>query len=175
MSKPKILEVHEDMSNEVWRHIPYGIKYEVSNHGRVRRKYRKFKNKGYNYLKINKSVCGYGRVSIDKKQMYVHKLVAEAFLEKEPQHQCVNHKDGNKMNNDVNNLEWCTYKHNINHAIDNGLMPKTNSSCLTENDVLQIRSLHEHGWFKKKDIAKAYNITRGSVYNIISRKTWKWL
>ena len=65
--------------------------------------------KGYKIVKLYKN---------KKQYTYsVHKLVAETFLEKPSYAQCVNHKDGNKLNNNVNNLEWCTYTHNNREAI----------------------------------------------------------
>jgi hypothetical protein len=56
------------------------------------------------------------RVNGKLKKKRIHVLVAEAFLKKKPDSQCVNHKDGNKLNNNVDNLEWCTYKQNNQHA-----------------------------------------------------------
>lgn len=52
-------------------------------------------------------------------QFYVHRLVAEAFLVKPTEKHIVNHKDGNKANNSLDNLEWVTYTENLQHAIDN--------------------------------------------------------
>lgn len=64
---------------------------------------------------------GYLRVSIGKKLMFIHRLVAEKYIpnpENKPQ---VNHKDGNKLNNCVDNLEWVTNQENRNHTVDNDL------------------------------------------------------
>lgn len=52
----------------------------------------------------------------------VHRLIAMAFLENPNNLRCVNHKDGNKQNNHVDNLEWCTNGHNVRHAYKNGLI-----------------------------------------------------
>lgn len=105
-------------------------KYQVSNngnvrslfvdrsiHGRIKRIYRK-KN-----LKVNDNGNGYKCVCLSlnrkRKSCYVHILVAEAFLEKTEGRNYVNHKDFNRSNNNVNNLEWCTQKENIRHSAGN--------------------------------------------------------
>lgn len=63
-------------------------------------------------------------VSVDnkRKSILVHRLVALAFIPNPDNLPCVNHKDGNKHNNNVSNLEWCTRSHNTQHALINGLL-----------------------------------------------------
>jgi hypothetical protein len=65
---------------------------------------------------------GYPRVVLSEhskpKSIRVHYLVASAFLPKGKNDKCVNHKDGNKQNNNVSNLEWCSYSHNIKHSFE---------------------------------------------------------
>lgn len=68
---------------------------------------------------------GYERVSIHSKPMYLHRVVAETFLPNSENKKTVNHKNGNKTDNRVENLEWATYSENMRHAFDNGLMPKS--------------------------------------------------
>lgn len=77
-------------------------------------------------LKLNEKRTGYMEVCIyptpkNKKTLLVHRLVAENFLEKEEGKTQVNHKDGNKKNNNVNNLEWCSSEENNLHAWENSL------------------------------------------------------
>ena len=55
------------------------------------------------------------------KRMKVHRLIAFAFIKNENNYPIINHIDGNKLNNNLENLEWCTYKHNTQEAIKNGL------------------------------------------------------
>ena len=102
----------------------YGDIYSVSNFGRV-------KNKFTNHIKVpNTSGKGYARVMLKKKGFKsvfarVHRLVAEAFLENPDCLLQVNHKDGNKINNCVENLEWCSDEQNRKHALLNGLVPES--------------------------------------------------
>lgn len=77
------------------------------------------------YLKQQQDNKGYMRVRVTinrkKKQIKVHRAVAEAFVPNPQNKQQVNHKDGNKQNNRADNLEWVTNKENASHAIDHGL------------------------------------------------------
>ena len=64
---------------------------------------------------------GYLRVSISGKLMFIHRLVAEKYIPNPNNYEQVNHKDGNKLNNNVDNLEWVTNQQNRNHAVENEL------------------------------------------------------
>lgn len=121
--------------DEIWRPIKnYEGLYEISNFGNVKslERYSDTKNK-YGYMKrsvkekiLNPSISskGYMKVTLsnDKNKIFsVHRLVAQAFLPNPDNLPQVNHIDGNKQNNKVDNLEWCTNKENQEHAIKNGL------------------------------------------------------
>lgn len=104
----------------MWKDIKgYEGYYQVSDKGQVRRFYKD----RYPKLLKNRPSANYYTVSLskncEKKTFAVHRLVAEAFLEKpvtnEPLE--VNHKDGNKLNNNVSNLEWVTQRENLLHAM----------------------------------------------------------
>lgn len=104
---------------ETWKQIPiqeFNF-YEVSSSGRVRN--------GERLLKTNLS-NGYPAVTLCnngyRKTIRCYKLVALAFIENPDNLPCVNHKDGNKENTCVENLEWCTYGQNQKHAWNNGLI-----------------------------------------------------
>lgn len=86
--------------------------YSVSNLGRVKSRKRK-KTKILKTMRDNK---GYLRVDLDNKTYKVHRLVASCFLDNPDNLSQVNHKDENKENNCVNNLEWCNNKYNANYG-----------------------------------------------------------
>ena len=68
--------------------------------------------------------CGYRHVILNRKNKNVHRIVAETFIPNPNNLQCVNHKDGNKLNNSVDNLEWSTHSENTLHSFKNGLQRK---------------------------------------------------
>lgn len=122
-------------TNEVWRGIgDYKGFYEVSNLGRVRSLSRVVAHKDGAIHKYPSRIIrpyiskGYHYVQLHIKGSYVHKtvhrLVAEAFISNPMNLPQVNHKDGNKANNDVSNLEWCTASENEKHAYRIGLKRK---------------------------------------------------
>ena len=117
------------MLEEIWKDVKgFEELYQVSNLGNVRSKERKIFNNGskkYNTLKsktkkqrINNWGYNYVMFSKDSKPFgkLVHRLVADAFIANKENLPQVNHKDGNKQNNSVENLEWCSVKENILHA-----------------------------------------------------------
>lgn len=67
-------------------------------------------------LKMYISPTGYARVSLSGKVVSLHRIVANAFIPNLENKPCVNHKDGNKLNNSVNNLEWCSHSENERHS-----------------------------------------------------------
>ena len=113
------------MEQEQWKPIDEtGGMYEVSNFGRV----RSLKGYGQMPIRIMSQVMqrkGYYAVNfwIDGKVVCrkVHRLVIEAFKPNPDNLPCINHIDGNKLNNHIDNLEWCTYQHNMQHAVRTGL------------------------------------------------------
>lgn len=100
---------------EIWKDIDgFGGKYQVSNQGRVRCFYR---NKGWRIMKQHIGGNKYPRVSLYKNGEYidclVHRLVASAFIDNPTELPQINHKDEDRRNNRVENLEWCTVKYNL--------------------------------------------------------------
>lgn len=130
---------------EIWKKIEGYDGYEVSNYGRVRTNgkithtdkhgYRHWKDRVLKQ-KITNTNCY--RVDLWKdgkvKSFLVHRLVASAFLGMpENEKMTVNHKDGNRLNNHIDNLEWLSLADNIRHAFRNGLMAEENCMLIGEN------------------------------------------
>lgn len=114
----------------------------------------------------------------NRKTIKTHRLVAIAFLPNPENLPDVNHKDFNRKNNNVNNLEWCTTEYNVQYTakfnIDENKRVYMNLSPLTEEMVLLIPTLLNYG-FSIKLISKLYKVGHITIRNIVSGKTWKWL
>lgn len=114
---------------EIWKDIEgYEGIYQVSNLGRIK---SFIGYNGHEYvdrvkiLKQSNTTTGYKKVELTKNKLKkshkVHRLVAFAFIPNPNHKPNINHKDGNPVNNKVENLEWCTQKENVQHAVDTGL------------------------------------------------------
>lgn len=95
--------------------------------------------------------CGYRHVIVNRKNKNVHRIIAETFIPNLCALPCVNHKDGNKLNNSVDNLEWCTYSENTLHSFKNGLQKKVGESPIYTEEELEY--IKHHLYDKPGDIA----------------------
>jgi hypothetical protein len=165
---------------EVWKDIKgYEGLYQISNLGRIKSVKKNIIKKQGNTFK------GYLQVGLSNKQdktYRVHRLVAEAFIPNPDNKPQVNHIDGNKKNNKVDNLEWVTNKENLEHAIANNLM---NHSRRTTRKIAQYNLKKEivKVWDSVNEIQREMNIKYNSkLYECINgkRKTaykyiWKYI
>lgn len=126
-------------------------------------------------VKPQKNGKGYLRVSISGRLEFVHRLVAGQYVPNPDNKPHVNHKDGNKLNNCAENLEWVTNFENRAHAVNNGLHLSGEAcpySKLTEKDVIFIRS---HPEICASNLAKKFNVSRTTVSGVRNYRTWKHL
>lgn len=173
---------------EIWKDLPYCTYYQVSNFGKVRSKERPVKNR-HNGCFIRKAkpvslndkgngyiVFGTRSNGIDK-NFHIHRVVAQLFLPNPHNLPEVNHKDGNKANNHVSNLEWATRKTNKHHAVLNNLVAygeKSAHSKLTENEVLEIISkFKQDPNVNRTRLGNAYGVSDSNILSIIKGNTWK--
>ncbi len=167
------------LMQEIWKDVPnYEGLYQVSNLGRVRSNH----NTRYHKPKILKSIPRSGYVSVIlcknkyHKNVFIHRLVAECFVPNPQNKPCVNHIDGNKANPCATNLEWCTQKENISHAIKTGLLnprkPKRTNSKKLYNPIYQfdIDGNFIKKWNSCGDICDYYGIKDSHIYDCISGK-----
>lgn len=150
---------------EEWRIIDRFPRYAVSNGGRVKNiisgavlSQRKSSN---GYLRVNLRT---GAVKYENPHTeHVHRLVAESFLPIEPDKPFVNHKDGNKHNNSVDNLEWCTASDNITHAYRMGLeLPR---KC-PQSEKARAINIASHNTEKYRENARRANKLAGITQDV---------
>src|SRR5699024_3243872 len=166
--------------------------YEISNYGRVITKSRNvrythavtgkehFRTTKNRFLKLyHNNRTGYKfiqpRLNGKPSNENIHRLVALTFIDNPDGLKFVNHKDGNKHNNCVDNLEWCTNEYNHKHATMTGLKAKgveVGTSKLNDNSVHAIKYFLEKG-LSNSELAKAFNVSRGTIYLISKGETWK--
>ena len=186
---------HMGISMEIWKQISgYEGLYEVSSFGNVRSLDREVPTsnrwgtvsvkclKG-RILKKKTMTSGYFLVSLCKDSSIqdgsIHRLVGKAFIPNPKNLPCINHKDGNRLNNYAKNLEWSTHKENTAHAITMGLIhhykgSDSNFAKLTEQQVYEIIGMLSCG-VKQRSIAKLFNLSEACISNIKRGRTWAHL
>lgn len=168
------------MGEEIWKPVKdYEGYYEVSNLGRVKSLV------GYNgkeYIEREKilknsiqiSGSSYKRYAVTLsikskvKHCKVHKLVAETFVPNPNNYKIINHKDGNSLNNHIDNLEWCTMSDNLQHAY----IMKLKKSKIHNMDRQQVVNMLNSG-LMQKDIAKILKISEHTIMRFIKKENIK--
>lgn len=171
----------EDSLQEEWKDIKgYEGLYQVSNIGRVRSIDRITTNIGGRknlykgrILRLNMIKVGYLYAHLCKnnkvKAFRVHRLVASAFIQNPNNYPQVNHKDKNKANNIVNNLEWCTASQNQIHSVSLGRnynITKVQELCKREISVYRNGVFVAH-FNSKKECCEKLGLTKDSVYRTL--------
>ena len=175
------------MLNEVWAKLVYPIvpddlnRFEISNYGRLKNVLTQ------HIYKTNVLRSGYCSVRTtlgsesNKIHILIHRAVAYTFLPNPNNLPEVNHKDGNKINNAVDNLEWCTAHENQQHKYDTGLIDKklisgenNHHSKLTTEIVEYIRQNYIKGStdFGAHAMARKCDVAHTTILSILNHKTW---
>ncbi|UUV46403.1 HNH endonuclease [Bacillus phage vB_BanS-Thrax3] len=164
---------------EIWKPlkgiIECGDNYEISNLGRLKSLTRN------TIMKCQVSDRGYLKVKLyyqgKTKTCRIHRLVALAFVNNPDKKPEVNHKDGNKLNNRFDNLEWSTRMDNIKHSFDMNLNKTkgegNHHAKITEDDVREIRKLYKTGRYTQRELEKIFGINHSTIGCITRGETWK--
>ena len=159
---------------EIWKDIKgFEGLYQISNFGNVKSLARKVNNGKGIYTRQERVMTGeidkYGyhqvclRINGKGKKYKVHRLVAEAFIPNPNNLPEINHKDENKLNNNVDNLEWCTPKYNINYGTARQRMVETMPKRTVLQYSLDGEFIAEHESINAA--ARAINGRTGNIYN----------
>jgi len=169
---------------EHWKKIKGFSDYEASTLGRL----RSLNYKRTNKVKVLKPSISGGYLKTMLKDdsgkyrsSYVHKFVCLAFLGDRPTKYEINHKDGLKINNSIENLEYITKSENIKHAYKLGLISvKVGSSNgmakLTESDVLEIRqhAANSGRYYGRQVLAEKYKVSECTIKEVVSKRRGKF-
>jgi len=158
-------------AKEIWLPVKsYEGLYYVSNFGDVKRK---------DHILKPTITQGSYKISLSKngvsKSFNIHRIVSNSFIGECPIGKQVNHKDGNRLNNILSNLEYMTSKENHRHATINGLKAngeKNGWSKLTNKQALEIKKKYGTGKYSYSELAKEYKITLQAIFYVV-KKGWK--
>jgi tRNA nucleotidyltransferase/poly(A) polymerase len=187
ISKPDTFKLKIDIK-EIWKDIEnFEGLYQVSNLGNIKSLSREVPN-GKSTMFTKQKVlsprnhsAGYYQICLcnngENSYKYIHRLVAKAFIPNPENKPTVNHKDGNKKNNYVGNLEWATYPENKIHAFETGISIPTHgqqvwNSILKESDISTIKDLNKDG-YNQREIADKYGVNKSVISRILSGDDWK--
>lgn len=138
--------------------------YKISTNGKVyslkRKKIKRTDTNRNGYESVNLFKNGRG------KHFLVHRLVAQAFIPNPNNYSFVNHIDGNKLNNDVNNLEWCTWSQNMIHAYSHGLVKPLTTKVIQY--TLASEKVKE--WDSIKEACDTLGISHGNISKVCCGK-----
>ena len=181
---------------EIWNDIKeYEGYYQVSNLGRVKSLKRSYEverhkskylyNKKEKILSQTTTKLGYKRISLNKhnklKSFLVHRLVAKAFIEEIKDKNQVNHKNCNKLDNNLFNLEWVNQSENMKHAYKNGFNhtqnlkgDNHNNKKLNFEEIKEIRRLYKKENTTYLKLSNKFNTCMSNIGRIIRRERWDY-
>ena len=163
-------------SEEVWEALSFASGYAVSNLGRVKSLERTITRKDGKPYPIKGCILKqrtYNYASVDIKigsPVSVHRLMAAAFLglDYDDKLSIVNHKDGDRLNNNLENLEVCDHSYNIKDGFARGrVIHNKGQSCLSEDERKEIKKLYEDGVYQK-EIAKLFNVSQAKISGVVN-------
>lgn len=155
---------------EIWKPVPEtdGL-IEVSNFGRARSwkqvgRWGGIRDEPVEIL-TGRPKKSYKMMNIEKDKVeYLHRIVAKLFIPNPEGKKCINHKDGDKLNNHVDNLEWCSKAENNRHAFKTGLIKK--ESRLSDIEAMEIHLLYNYTELTSTEIGDIFGISRQHAYGI---------
>ena len=150
---------------EIWRDIHgYEGKYQVSNYGRIKSLYtnklKKATIKNWGYKCVDLYLNG------KRENKTIHRLVAMTFIPNPNGYKVINHIDGNKLNNNVNNLEWCTQSYNIKHSYDNNLHIPTIEKAINSRKRKILCHQNNKKYNSIIEAAKDLNLNTGKICEV---------
>ena len=172
--------------NEIWKDIPgYEGLYQASNTGKIKSNDRLIvvpPNRksilGFSYVRKGRlmrqqiSNCGYLRVLLydrnsNHRYRQVHQLIASAFISNPNEYKCVNHKDENKVNNNADNLEWCTHKYNTNYGTS--IKRRSEKQKYTNSRRTPVAKYDDFGniickYISMREAARLNNLHQSNIY-----------
>jgi len=170
------------MDVEEWRPITGFSAYEVSSHGRVRRVLRaRFGKPVPHEISLTNPKHGYHRACLTNDEgrkitCLVHRLVATAFLEEDPDRGAVAHNDGNMHNNHVSNLRWATQAENLADKVKHGtaqIGEKHPGAKMDDAMVREIRRSYTGRRGEITELSKKYGLSVTSMYHLVHGNTWR--
>lgn len=169
---------------EEWKVIQGYSKYFISNLGKVK-SYYEHNGTSERILKSRLDKYGYLYVNLivenKRKTFKIHRLVLKAFKSiKNPENFECNHIDGNKWNNNIDNLEWCTRSENMKHAVKIGLNKgfigiKNPKHKLTEKEIKEIKMFLKKGELSQKEIGMKFGVHQVTISDIKHKRIWLYI